>query len=517
MTTPTRASEAGSMTTKGYVTQHLSRLREFATAPEARPAKLGFLGSVLITIGGLGAGSTKPHDPLLEALHLSWMRFGHGLVLSSILLWTGVGLMLIAWLALGRRVLAGPGPNSATEYTMRATTAFWLAPLLLSVPVFSRDTYSYLAQGALLRDGFDPYAVGPVASPNALLDNVSPIWTITTAPYGPVFILVAKLVTMVIGNHVIAGTMLLRLCMLPGLALLIWAAPRLAHHFGADGATALWICVLNPLVLIHLMGGVHNEMLMVGLMTAGIALTFQGRNVAGITVLTLAIAVKATAGIALPFLVWVWMRHLRDRRGYRPVQAFLAATAISVLIFTVVFAVLSALAGVGLGWLTALGGSVKIINWLTVPTAAANLIHALGSGFFTADFYSLLRITRFIGIVIIAVSLPLLWWRFRRDDRAALTGIAWSMLIVVLFVPAALPWYYSWPLAVAAPLAQSRRAIAAIAGFSTWVMVIFKPDGSHGMYSWLYFSLATACALAAWYMLYRVPEPHAEATETQAA
>jgi alpha-1,6-mannosyltransferase len=480
-------------------------LREFTTAPEAGPAKLGFLGSVLITIGGLGAGSTKPHDPLLEALHLSWMRFGHGLVLSSILLWTGVGLMLIAWLRLGRRVLAGPGPNSATEYTMRATTAFWLAPLLLSVPVFSRDTYSYLAQGALLRDGFDPYAVGPVANPNALLDNVSPIWTITTAPYGPVFILIAKLVTMVVGNHVIAGTMLLRLCMLPGLALLIWAAPRLAHHLGADGAAALWICALNPLVLIHLMGGVHNEMLMVGLMTAGIALTFQGRNVAGITVLTLAIAVKATAGIALPFLVWVWMRHLRDRRGYRPVQAFAAATAFSLVIFVVVFAVTSTVAGVGLGWLTALGGSVKIINWLTVPTAAANLIHALASPFFPVDFYALLRVTRLIGIVIIAVSLPLLWWRFRRDDRAALTGIAWSMLIVVLFVPAALPWYYSWPLAVAAPLAQSRRAIAAIAGLSTWVMVIFKPDGSHGMYSWLHVSLATACALAAWYTLYRAP------------
>ena len=503
MTTPTHTSEAGSATAKGYVSQHLSQLCEFATAPEAGPAKLGFLGSLLITIGGLGAGSTKPHDPLLEALHLSWMRFGHGLVLSTIVLWIGVGLMLIAWVGLGRRVLAG----EATEFMMRATTAFWLAPLLLSVPVFSRDTYSYLAQGALLRDGFDPYAVGPVANPNALLDNVSPIWTITTAPYGPAFILIAKLVTMVVGNHVIIGTMLLRLCMLPGLALLIWAAPRLAHHLGTDGPTALWTCVLNPLVLIHLMGGVHNEMLMVGLMTAGIALTFQGRNVAGITVLTVAIAVKATAGIALPFLVWVWMRHLRERRGYRAVQAFLAATAFSLLIFVVVFGVLSTVAGVGLGWLTALAGSVKIINWLAVPTAAADLIHALGSPFFSVDFYAVLRVTRFIGIVIIAVSLPLLWWRFRRDDRAVLTGIAYSMLIVVLFVPAALPWYYSWPLAVAAPLAQSRRAIAAIAGLSTWVMVIFKPDGSHGMYSWLHFSLATACALVAWYSLYRVPEP----------
>ena len=101
------------------------------------------------------------------------------------------------------------------------------------------------------------------------------------------------------------------------------------------------------------------------------------------------------------------------------------------------------------------------------------------------------------------MSLPVLWWRYRRDDRAALTGIAGVMLIVVLFVPAALPWYYSWPLAVLAPLAQSRRAMAAIAGLSTWVMVIFKPDGSHGMYSWLHVGLATAFALLAWH--YAVP------------
>lgn len=499
MSTPVPASTARS---PGDATQRSSRLREFAASPEGRPAPLGCLGAVLITAGGLGAGSTKPHDPLLEALHLSWLRFGHGLVVSSLLLWSGVALMLIAWLTLGRRVVA----RSATEHTMVVTTGFWLLPLLASVPVFSRDTYSYLAQGALLRDGLDPYAVGPVSNPNALLDNVSPIWTITTAPYGPAFILIAKLVAVLVGNHVIAGTMLLRLCMLPGLAMLIWAAPRIARHLGADGPTALWICVLNPLVIIHLMGGVHNEMLMVGLMAAGIALTFERHEVAGIALVAVAVAVKATAGIALPFLVWVWMRHLRGRREYGALRAFTVATATSVVIFVAVFAVLSALAGVGLGWLTALAGSVKIINWLTVPTATANLVHVIGSFFVAVNFYAVLHVTRIAGIVIIAVSLPLLWWRFRHDDREALTGIAWAMLIVVLFVPAALPWYYTWPLAVVASLAQSRAAIAAIAGFSTWIMVIFRPDGAHGMYSWIHVGIATSCALIAWYTLYRAPE-----------
>lgn len=477
----------------------LHRLKEFTRSPQARPALVGALGALLLTAGGLGAGSTRLHDPVLESMHLSWLRFGHGLVVSSLLLWGGVALMLIAWLWLGRRVIDG----SATEYTMVATTAFWLAPLLLSVPLFSRDTYSYLAQGALLRDGFDPYLVGPIENVNSLLDNVSPIWTTTTAPYGPAFILVAKFVTMLVGNDVVAGTMLLRLCMLPGLALLIWAAPRVARHVGASGAAALWIGVLNPLVIIHLMGGVHNEMLMVGLMMAGIALCFAGRNVSGVALIAVATAVKATGGLAFPFMVWVWARRMRDRRDYSPVKAFVAATAASLLVFVAVFVVLSLAAGVGLGWLTALAGSVKIINWLTVPTAVANLTNVLVGLFVPVNFYAVLETTRIIGIAIIAVSSVVLWWRYRRTDRDALMGIALVMVVVVLFVPAALPWYYTWPLAVIAALAQSRQAIALIAGFSTWITVIWRPDGAHGMYSWAHVLLSFACAAGAWYWLYK--------------
>lgn len=491
-------------TAKTSVPAHISRLITFASSSSAKPALLGLAGAVLITLGGLGAGSTRQHDPVLETLHLSWLRFGHGLVLSSILLWGGVALMLIAWLWLGRRVV----DRTATEYTMVATTGFWLAPLLLSVPVFSRDTYSYLAQGALLRDGFDPYVVGPIANPNPLLDDVSPIWTTTTAPYGPAFILVAKFVTMVVGDNVVAGTMLLRLCMLPGLVLLIWAAPRVARQVGASGAAALWICVLNPLVIIHLMGGVHNEMLMVGLMMAGLALALNRHPVAGVAVVVVAVAVKATAGLALPFTVWIWMRQIRERRGYSAPRAFATATAAGLALFVAVFAVLSWVAGVGVGWLNALAaGNVKIINWLTLPTAVANLTNAIGGLFLPVNFYAVIDVTRIVGIAVIAISLPLLWWRFRHTDREALVGIAAVMGVFVLLVPAALPWYYTWPLAVLSALAQSRSAIALIAGFSTWIMVIFKPDGAHGMYSWVHVLLAAGCAVVAWNSLARAPQP----------
>ena len=137
----------------------------------------------------------------------------------------------------------------------------------------------------------------------------------------------------------------------------------------------------------------------------------------------------------------------------------------------------------------------------------ANLANAIGGAFTPVNFYGVLDVTRMIGMAVIGVALPLLWWRFRHTDREALQGIAWAMVVVVLFAPAALPWYYTWPLAVVSALAQSRPAIALIAGFSTWIMVIFKPDGAHGMYSWLHVLLAMACAVAAWHWLRRENDP----------
>ena len=46
---------------------------------------------------------------------------------------------------------------------------------------------------------------------------------------------------------------------------------------------------------------------------------------------------------------------------------------------------------------------------------------------------------------------------------------------------------------------------ALIAAFSTWITVIWRPDGAHGMYSWFHVALATACAVGAWYWLHRAP------------
>lgn len=466
-----------------------SRAVTFLRGPAGRPALLGVLGSALITLASPGAGSLRLSDPFLERLHLSWMRFGHGQQLSMALLYLGVGLMLLAWVRVGRLVLA----ERISANGLRATIAAWVLPMLVASPIYSRDVYSYLAQGALLRDGFDPYAVGPVVSPGPLLDNVSSIWSNTPAPYGPVWLLVADGVTRVTGDSVVWGTLLIRLTMLPGLALLVWALPRLAGHLGGRAGAAVWLGAMNPLVLVHLVGGVHNEMLMVGLMAAGVALALDRQHAAGIAVIALAVGVKASAGLALPFVVWIWVAHLREDHARRtgtdatttlPLLPLLVRTsAAGVGVFTAVFAAASLVAGVGIGWLTALSGSSKIVNWLSAPTAVAQLVGPATSWLTGYGSDRLLPVTRLIFGAVLAVVLVVVWWRSRRTPTDAVRGVAVALIAVVVLSPAALPWYYSWPLAFLAPLAWSPRALGVLAGVSTWLLLIFRPPGNMGLYS----------------------------------
>ena len=61
------------------------RVGLFLRSPEGHHTILGFVGAALIMFGGFGAGAVPRRDPLLEEAHLSWLRFGHGFWLSSIM------------------------------------------------------------------------------------------------------------------------------------------------------------------------------------------------------------------------------------------------------------------------------------------------------------------------------------------------------------------------------------------------------------------------------------------------
>ncbi|WP_241249798.1 alpha-(1-_6)-mannopyranosyltransferase A [Rhodococcus sp. X156] len=448
---------------------------------------LGLVASLLILAGGLGAGSVRVRDPLLESVKLSWLRFGHGHDLSTAAIYVGVLAMFFAWMRIGRRVLR----DELSPTALRGVLVLWMAPLLASPPLFSRDAYSYLAQGALLRDGFKPYEVGPVANPGVLLDNVSSVWTTTTAPYGPLFLLLSDLITRICGDSVVAGTILLRLVMLPGIGLLVWALPRLAAHLGGNHAVALWIALLNPLVLVNLVGGVHNEMLMVGLLAAGTVLVLNRRHVAGFAAVAVGMAIKATAGLALPFLVWVWMVHRREdalARGEQPahpLRVFAVTAGAGVAIVVAVFLGPSVHPNLGLGWITALSGSGLIINWLSLPTAMAHIITLVFGWLLNFQLVAVLPYTRMLCALALVGIVVWLWWRSRHSAVAATRSLVLALVAVVILSPAALTWYYAWPLALGAALPWRPRPMALVVGLSVGLMLLFRPSGVTGMYNWL--------------------------------
>ena len=87
--------------------------------------------------------------------------------------------------------------------------------------------------------------------------------------------MIAKGVVALTGEHVIAGVLVQRLVELLGVAMIVWAVPRLARRCGMDPVAALWLSVLNPLLLFHLIAGGHNEALMIGAMLAGLVLALD--------------------------------------------------------------------------------------------------------------------------------------------------------------------------------------------------------------------------------------------------
>src|SRR5690606_17477828 len=195
---------------------------------------MGFAAALMLLIGGFGAGGALVHDPILTNSPLGFWRYGHGRDLAAMLIYGGVGLMVWAWIRLGREVHARRVGGRA----VLTTAVVWMAPLLFAPPLFTRDIFSYLAQGGLPLAGFDPYEVGPEAMPGIFADNVHYFWQDTPAPYGPLFILIAKAVAWVTGDQIILGVVLMRLALLPGLLLFVWALPELTRRLGEIGRAA---------------------------------------------------------------------------------------------------------------------------------------------------------------------------------------------------------------------------------------------------------------------------------------
>jgi hypothetical protein len=424
----------------------------------------GILGSALMALGALGVGWLPISSPLLEWGVISALRSTTaGEVLSRVAVFAGVALLLQSWLVLGHDVL---DDLERSERRLLAILAIWTAPLLLMPPLFSRDAYSYFAQGQLVLAGLDPYTNGVSALPGWFLTGADPLWAESPTPYGPAFLLLEQGVAALVGSHAYTGAILFRLVALAGVGLLAVYVPRLAHAHGIDPPKALWLGVLNPLVLMHFVAGAHNDALMVGLMVAGLTMAIERHPIVGVALIGLAGAVKPIALVVLPFagLLWAGTRASWPRR--------LLAWARSAIIVLAVFAALSLLVGVGLGWVTSLSTPGTVRTWLSPPTALGMglgaVLDVVGLG--TVDG----AISFFRAIAMVAGGLIGIWLAVRPEGRSPVRGAALALLAIVALGPVVQPWYLLWvlPLIAAVGLTGGQLRLAMLV---TAVLVI------HGM------------------------------------
>lgn len=468
-------------------------------SPARKPLLVGFAGSLILAFAGLGAGGVLVRDPVLSGTPLIALRFGHGYNLAVMTAYLGLGLAVWGWVLLGREVLT----RRAGGRAVLSTAVVWILPMVVSPPLFTRDPYSYLAYGTMPLRGFDPYAGGPDVLTGPIPDNVHWFWQDTPAPYGPLFIAVAKAVAAVSGENMIIGVILMRLAMMAGLVLFVAALPGLVRHLGGRIPVALWIAVANPVMVLHLVGGPHNDLLLVGLLSMGSLLVLNRKHAAGIALVTMAMAVKATAGFALPFLVLVWAARLHGDQRARIVKAASAGFGV----FLVVFAACSVAGGVGLGWLPALNAPSNIVNWLSLPTGVGEFCFTVVNWMFGGlQMTPFITVTRVLGVLLFLVIAVKQWLAARDGGPDAVRRAGVVLLLFALLSPATLPWYYTWGMALLAASAWTVRQMSVVVFASIFLIIAAFPSGEVSLYAFGYLLIVLSGALVAAISL-RSPDP----------
>jgi hypothetical protein len=425
--------------------------------------RLGLAGSVALLLGGIFAGIPPKSDPLLQ--HPDLMQLRAFITPTVALVYGGLCLLMIAWWRLGTLVRSAVKP---TQRELITTFAWWGAPLLVAIPVFSTDVYSYIAQGTMTVVGVDAYHQGPRILSGQWAVDIPDIWHTTPAPYGPVFLSLAAAVSLVTGGSVWLGVLGMRLLALVGIGLIIAAIPRLSRLAGVDPAYGLWLGVLNPVVLVHLVGDAHNDAIMIGLMMAGLTLAVERRPAAGAVLVTLGALVKAPAGFALAFIVGVWAAWLPGRARY--LRAALAVGAISAT--TVV--VTTWLAGTGYGWVGALGTPTLARTWTSITTDLGYLTGfaleqtGLGSTDHALAFW------QYAGLAVAAVICVLMLHRHRTNP---VLGVGLGLGAVVFLAPVFHPWYMLWATVPLGAAATSPRARKIVVGLTLVMTVLVFPGG----------------------------------------
>jgi hypothetical protein len=325
--------------------------------------------------------------------------------------------------------------------------------------------YSYAAQGDLVSRGLNPYLHGPAAlGMNQYVRLVDPTWRRVSAPYGPAWERLAGGIVNLARHDVVATVIGFRFVALIGVGLIAWGVTALARSVGRDPAAALALAVLNPLMLLVLLGGAHNDALMLGLLVAGCAAARRGHVLIGLVLCALAAEVKVPALIGVLFIGWWWSHGAPSWRQRAP---RVATAIVSVLGLMTAIGLLS---GLGWGWIAGLGKPGLIVSWADpVSAVGMALSHASGALGFGVHSAAYVQSARAFGLVLAAVISVRLVLRSARVG--AIRAFGWTMLAVVVLGPVVWPWYVTWGFVFLAVVAEAWTlrlvmAVSAIACFA---------------------------------------------------
>lgn len=454
-----------------------------------RTRLFGATGTVVMAIGALGAGARPVvQDPTfgVRLLNLPSRIQTVSLTMTT----TGAVMMALAWLMLGRFAL---GNRRMSRGDLDRTLLLWVLPLLIAPPMYSKDVYSYLAQSQISLEGLDPYRVGPASGlglSHIFTLSVPTLWRETPAPYGPLFLWIGRGISAITGENIVAAVLCHRMVELLGVGLIVWATPRLARRCGVAEVSALWLGAANPLLIMHLVAGVHNEALMLGLMLAGAEFALRGIHAprllpaswnmapdweplgmlaAGAVLIVLSSQVKLPSLLALGFVTMA----LAYRCG-GTLRALVAAGGGMAALSLAVMALVGWASGLGFGWIYTLGTANVVRSWMSPPTLLAlgtgQVGILLGLGDHTT---AVLGLTRGIGVLIITVMVAWLLLAVFRGRLHPIGGLGVALGITVLLFPVVQPWYLLWAII---PLA----AWATRTGFRVAAIVISLVVGIFG-------------------------------------
>lgn len=355
--------------------------------------------------------------------------YGGGLGLSGPVYYACLWVALVASVVAARHA-AALGPRVVWGAIAIGVTVFALAPPLLSQDVFSYISYARMAD----LHGANPYETSPIAYPgDAAFPYVG--WSLATSAYGPLFTIATRPLSEL---GLPAAFWTLKGAAAASVAGLVAITAAVARRRGVEPLAAAALVGLNPLMLVHVVGGAHNDAAMMLLMMAGVLATLTRRELASGASFALAAAIKISGAVAAPFALIG-----TGERGRFLLGALAALAAVVAL-------TLSLYGHAALDSLALLGDNQDLTTRLSLPRILSNLplvsLEAARTG------------------ALVAYGAALVWllaWTWRGGDWVRAAG--WATLGLLLATSWILPWYLVWVLPLAAVSKDDALVVAALA------------------------------------------------------